>query len=138
MRERTDGVNSSIEQNGNEQKGATLNGQAPEASRAARIAALNDGLRRHGCGGLVLVTNGIACLEPSTVRAILNEVAAFDAFTPDNDPWNEHDCAALTVKGVNVLWKIDYYDRQRQFHSPDPADPKLTVRVLTIMLAEEY
>jgi hypothetical protein len=37
-----------------------------------------------------------------------------------------------------VLWKIDYYDRSRRYHSPDPADPKLTVRVLTVMRADEY
>jgi len=31
-----------------------------------------------------------------------------------------------------------YYDRSRQAGSPDPADEKVTVRVLTVMLAEEY
>ena len=33
---------------------------------------------------------------------------------------------------------IDAYDRNLRFGSPDPADPALTSRVMTIMLSEEY
>jgi hypothetical protein len=44
----------------------------------------------------------------------------------------------VTVDGVKVMGKIDYYDNELKFHSPDKADPAVTKRVLTIMLASEY
>jgi hypothetical protein len=31
-----------------------------------------------------------------------------------------------------------YFDKALTFHSPDPADPSVTERVITIMLSEEY
>jgi hypothetical protein len=36
------------------------------------------------------------------------------------------------------MFKIDYYDKSLEFGSPDPADPTVTERIITIMLAEEY
>jgi Protein of unknown function (DUF3768) len=36
------------------------------------------------------------------------------------------------------MFKIDYYDNDLNFHSPDPADPTVTERIITIMLADEY
>lgn len=109
-----------------------------EQQAKARIRELNDRLRKAGRGGIVLMTNGIAALGSERVNAVFAAIAQFDAFTSNNDPWEEHDCASLKVDGIRILWKIDYYDRDRQFHSPDPSDSKVTVRVLTVMRSDEY
>jgi hypothetical protein len=42
------------------------------------------------------------------------------------------------TEGHTIFFKIDYLDTALAYHSPDPADPAVTERVLTIMLAEEY
>ena len=44
----------------------------------------------------------------------------------------------FSVAGEDYYWKINYYDRNLEFHSPDLADPEVTMRVLTIMRVDEY
>jgi hypothetical protein len=105
---------------------------------STRICTLNDELRRFGQGGQIMITSGIQALGTEGVAHVLAAVAGFDAFTDDNDPYGEHDCAILTVDGHQVMFKIDYYDRDLAYHSPDPSDPTVTERVMTVMLASEY
>ena len=102
------------------------------------IQRLNDALRCEGRGGMMVMTNGVAALPVADVNRIFEEVRCFVAFTPENDPFGEHDCAVQVVGNRRILWKIDYYDRSRTRGSPDPTNPKLTCRVMTVMLAEEY
>ncbi len=106
--------------------------------RRRRIRDLNDGLRRYARAGIICITAGVQALGQADVEAVLAAVRDFDCFTADNDPYEEHDFGALKVAGDRLLWKIDYYDRDRRYGSPDPADPAVTTRVLTIMLATEY
>ena len=106
--------------------------------KATRIRELNDQLRCKAIGGRIVITRGIQALDADDLRAVLLAVARFDDFSEDNDPWGEHDCATLTVNGNRLIFKIDYYDRDLAYHSPDASDPAVTERVLTVMLAEEY
>jgi hypothetical protein len=110
-----------------------------DSTSTAKIRALNDALRTIAAGvGRIYVTAGIAALPTHEQFEIMSRVQAFTAFTPDNDPYGEHDFGCFEYAGKKIFWKIDYYDRELKFRSPDPADESVTTRVLTVLLAEEY
>lgn len=109
-----------------------------EQPRAEANARLNDRLRVTGIGGAIVITSGVRALpgfDAAILTGVLQRYAEFDG---DNDPHGERDFGDLDVFGAELLWKIDYYDMQLEYGSPDPADPKVTKRVLTVMLASEY
>jgi len=104
-----------------------------------QVRDLNDQFRRNGSGhGSILLTMGVQALGDAAVCRLLSAIRAFDHFSKDNDPYEEHDFGAVIVDDQRVLWKIDYYDRSLEHASPDPSDRDVTHRALTIMLAEEY
>lgn len=88
--------------------------------------------------GQVFITSGIAARGNDFINRAACAVRNFSDFTPDNDPWQEHDFGTFDLDGACVNWKIDYYDRALRNGSEDPADENKTRRVLTILLAEEY
>ena len=103
-----------------------------------RIRSLNDAFRTTLTGGRVMFTRGVAALGQEVQRQIIEALRRYDDFDADNDPYGEHDFGMIIVQGHELLFKIDYYDRDLVYHSPDATDPSVTTRVLTIMLAEEY
>jgi hypothetical protein len=122
------------------------------ANRAEAIARLNDLARRAmGLACTAVATSGFRALSQTEQSRVRKLIETFDAFTPDNDPHGERDFGAIYQDASRnwttqrprhpsetVFWKIDYYDRNLEWASDDPANPAITRRVLTIMLAEEY
>jgi hypothetical protein len=103
-----------------------------------RIRELNDAFRQHLTGGSAVITTGVAALGHEFVDRVVRTLAVFDDFHHANDPHGEHDFGAFEVDGHALLFKIDYYDSTMTWHSSDPANPAVTQRVITVMLAEEY
>ncbi len=106
--------------------------------KTARIRELNDAFRQSFSGGKVLLTQGVNELSDEDRAALLAKVRSFDGFNADNDPHREHDFVSLEHGGTKYFGKIDYYASDMAQGSEDPADPAQTVRVLTIMRADEY
>ncbi|MGR6467928.1 DUF3768 domain-containing protein [Rhizobium sp. PAMB 3182] len=108
------------------------------ADQAALIRSLNDRFRRSFVGGRVLMTPGVTALAGIEKLTLMAAVQRFDAFDTGNDPYGEHDFGSVTVAGTCFFWKIDCYDKDLEFGSPDPSDDDVTCRVLTLMRADEY
>ena len=123
--------------------------------QAARIARLNDLARRAmGVACTVVATAGFRSLSDADQSCVRELIETFEAFEEDNDPHGERDFGCVYQLGngrwtterprvrederERVFWKLDYYDRDLQFASDDAANPTITRRVLTIMLADEY
>jgi hypothetical protein len=110
----------------------------PMTNQAQQIRALNDDLRKYLLGGGAVITPGIAALGQEAIDRIVKTIAVYDNFCHANDPYEEHDFGSFEAESETIFFKIDYYDRTLTCHSPDPADPAVTERVITIMLADEY
>lgn len=96
--------------------------------------------------GKAVMTKAIASLGRMACAWIYKQIAEFDAFTPDNDPYGEHDFGSVTVavsdlitgeaETHKVFWKIDYYEDASMVYGTE--DRLNAYRVLVIMFAEEY
>lgn len=105
-----------------------------------QIAILNDALRTSfnpACGRIVM-TSGFASMPAEIKDKVLRQIAEFTDFTRDNDPHGEHDFISVGIEDQKFFAKIDYFDLTLSCGSENPADPAVTIRVMTIMRAEDY
>ena len=107
----------------------------------SKIAKLNDDLRQNlftPGSNRVFVSAAVSSLPYLERALLLDKVQKFNDFNPDNDPYSEHDFGRIEYNGINYFWKIDYYNETMDAGSDNPADENITIRVLTIMRADEY
>ncbi len=105
------------------------------AARTDKVTPLTasryDGLRKQipfiTAPNKLVCTAGIAEKFSHCMGRIMDQVKQYDTFTPDNDPWKEHDFGAFEFEGQKIFWKID------DFQGVDGLQ-----LVLTVMLAEEW
>jgi hypothetical protein len=107
-------------------------------ARTKKIRALNNRFRETLIGGRIVFSHGVSTLPFGKRHEIVRRVRNYKEFTADNDPYFEAEFGAFDFEDGRYYWRIDYYDKKLEFGGNDPADPKQTTRVLTIMLAEEY
>ena len=104
----------------------------------ARIRELNDAFRTTFTGGRVMMTHTVNEMEPEARAKLIAAVQGFDRFDKGNDPHGEHDFGSIEIDGEKFFFKIEYFDLAMSQHSIDAANPEATIRVLTIMRADEY
>ena len=110
--------------------------------RAAKIAALNDELRKNPTNrhlGFITMTPGVAALPWVNVLAKLASLGPED-FPAGDDPYRERDFIVFEVADEKLYGKIDYFAKGSNYMAgAETSDnPETTDRVLTVMLREEY
>jgi hypothetical protein len=95
---------------------------------------------RPSCGpsGKQIDPTKLFLIEVHRPPQLCAKAAVFDDFCHANDPHHEHDFGSFDADEHTIFFKIDCYDKALSMHSPDPSDPSVTERVITIMLSEEY
>jgi hypothetical protein len=88
----------------------------------------------------IMATRGILALGAGAVQEILHAVLSFreEDFRESFEPWGDRDFIVVEHRGQKIYAKIDTFDPSLEFQSPDPTDDLVTVRVMTVMLGEEY
>ena len=112
--------------------------------RATAIAHLNDrarlGLDRNA--RIVITASCLATFsDGNAISAIVDQAEILKAVRKHafaNDAYGERDFGVLELRDTQIMFKIDYYDVDLQYGSEDPADASQTLRVVTIMLPQDY
>ncbi len=108
--------------------------------KTIRIRELNDELRKKGIAlnGRVVVMGALVNDSTEKRHRVFEAVAAFKDWNKGDDPYGEHDFGKVEVDGESFIWKIDYYSLDEAHGSEHPEDSSVTIRVLTLMYAEDY
>jgi len=107
------------------------------AEQTRKLRELNVTLRREMPHGHVIITRAVGQLELATLLEITKAVREFDAFTADDEPWDEHDFGQVIVDGQSYFWKIYAHDPGMASGSTDTTDEAATRRIIRIMTENE-
>jgi hypothetical protein len=94
----------------------------------ARVIELNDQLRRTFKHGRVQMTPSVYELDARLRGRAFDLLTRYDNF----DEQSEHDQGVFIFGGYSFEWQIEYRSKSGTGVSPDPANPEMTFRVLTL------
>jgi hypothetical protein len=102
-------------------------------SKRDKIIELNDELRTTFKGGRVQMTRCVYDLDERLRGRALSVMARYNKF----DTESEHDSGVFIFAGYAFEWRIEYRAKDGTGVSPDPADPSMTFRVLTLYALDD-
>jgi len=108
--------------------------------RTNQIRDLNDELRLNGraLNGRMVAMGQLGQDDREKIIRVYRAAAVFDDWEGGDDPYGEHDFGKFEVDGERFMFKIDYYSLDEAHGSEHPEDQNTTIRVMTLMYAEDY
>ncbi len=108
------------------------------SAQTAKVAELNDLVRREMKGGKWVRTQGVMATQYDG-PGLYAIVARFEDFTEANNPHGERDMGVIQLSDMSIMWKIDVYENAEcEYGADEPWNPDASYRVLTLLLPEEY
>jgi hypothetical protein len=98
-----------------------------------KIITLNDQLRTTFNGGRVQMSPAVGTLDPQLRGRALSALSRYNKFADGG----EHDWGVFIFAGYSFEWRIEYRAKEGIGVSPDPADPEMTFRVLTLYVVND-
>lgn len=94
--------------------------------------------------GIVKLSDNVSMLDADDKANLLRLFIHYDDFSIEgeephgDDPYGEHDFGVVDTNTGRYYFKIDYFDNNYEYHSPNKEFLTLTKRVLTVLEANEY
>ena len=85
-----------------------------------------------------MITKWFSELAKEIKKDVIEKLKEFTDFNKYNDPHWEHDMGFVKSDWEKFMFKIDYYDKNKEYGSEDPSDASVTTRVMTILMSSEY
>jgi Protein of unknown function (DUF3768) len=102
-----------------------------------RICELDDNLRKSFSGGEVVLTASVAALPNMVKAAVLDQVALFEVFNEENDPYGMHDYGSFDYRSREFFFKIEFFTLEPSDVPLDLTDPKKALRIMTVGLVQD-
>jgi Protein of unknown function (DUF3768) len=114
-------------------KSSSAFGDQSSTDRRVKIIELNDQLRTTFRGGRVQMTASVYQLDARLRGRALCLLARYSKFNEES----EHDGGVFIFGGYSFEWAIEYRGKNHTGVSPDPANPEMTFRVLTLYAVDD-
>ena len=79
------------------------------------------------------MTPAVCALDPQLRGRALSAMSRYSKFADGE----EHDWGVFIFAGYSFEWRIEYRGKDGTGVSPDPADPEMTFRVLTLYAVQD-
>ena len=104
------------------------------SARNSIVASLNDKCRKTQNPDNTYLCLSLIQRGDEFMKQALSQIADVSIPLAEEETDEEKGYGSTSVEGTKLSWSIDYFDLDEEDDSPDPADPKVTVRTMSVWI----